>query len=492
MRELKLWFGCLMIVFISSVSFSALAQDHYQSYKFHFKDLLAVEREIAPIAVGCELPDCCPECSGLPRTIDWQISLEGDALGTIILRFENLSPELAKRLRLKGNVKWIDRTRLRVGSGESFVGGFSDEPKSRPPVAFPHVSLDDAVIQRARGESRKHNHAGSDDGGNLRFSIRQHLGRTTVYEYKFAFNIDLTPLVFLARSDHIVLDNNIGLDTAVAWVDAHAFDLFRPAGACGDDLMYRGQQRMLVGDLRTANGCNSEVVVFSDDNAMELRENVNTWTGALGDILTIHLSPILQVPIKVWLVNPGDEPRARMDIARAIEIYNRSNCGITFVPDFEVVPANKLTLLTDPLAVCRQSEPLNALKARLFAANRINVYYINSAEQFNGLTCMLDSNIIFITTTASDTSLAHEIGHSFSLDHSDMQGLNPSSTNLMRGMPGSELTEGQCFRCNANFNSSLNANRIRVGPTRDCRTPNIPPLGSNPRCPFLLLDSSPN
>jgi hypothetical protein len=64
-----------------------------------------------------------------------------------------------------------------------------------------------------------------------------------------------------------------------------------------------------------------------------------------------------------------------------------------------------------------------------------------------------------------------------------------SATNLMvgGGTGRNNITEGQCFRCNANGDSTLNTNGNRVGPTRTCADGT-----ADAACPALSLDVAPN
>jgi hypothetical protein len=143
------------------------------------------------------------------------------------------------------------------------------------------------------------------------------------------------------------------------------------------------------------------------------------------------------------------------------------------------------------------------LKQVGFTAGQLNVYYLPHADGYRGETCQLSPNcpvqppnqnpvanmILVNTDSHDDETLAHEIGHTFSLCHiRDPTWPKPpviSYTNLMRSAFGSRdrITTGQLFRANLNAGSSLNVNGHRAGPTRACAD-----SSSSARCPPLKLD----
>ena len=100
-----------------------------------------------------------------------------------------------------------------------------------------------------------------------------------------------------------------------------------------------------------------------------------------------------------------------------------------------------------------------------------------------------DRNTILVSTLYKDAeTLAHEVGHAFSLGHSNLVPGLPA-TNLMHGagVARNSLTESQCFRVNVNPGSALNVNGVRTGPTRTCVDAAI-----SATCPALSLDVDPN
>jgi len=67
-----------------------------------------------------------------PFLIDWLIRVDGDPIGAVVVRFDNLSPTMQSRLQLQGNARWLDgqRCRSRSGSTSPFAGSSPGTVKS--------------------------------------------------------------------------------------------------------------------------------------------------------------------------------------------------------------------------------------------------------------------------------------------------------------------------------------------------------------------------
>ena len=66
---------------------------------------------------GCEIVDCCPGCPGI-FWVDWEIYVRGEALRSVIIRFEGLSAEALRRVEIAGNARWIGTGRLLVPAAQ--------------------------------------------------------------------------------------------------------------------------------------------------------------------------------------------------------------------------------------------------------------------------------------------------------------------------------------------------------------------------------------
>ena len=126
---------------------------------------------------------------------------------------------------------------------------------------------------------------------------------------------------------------------------------------------------------------------------------------------------------------------------------------------------------------------LTTLSLAQFDANRINVYYVD--VPFTGYYCR-DIPAIFIGSTPSVSTLAHELGHAFSLgetngsddyDNDDTTvDFGDQNMMLVGGDPAlrASFTLGQVFRMTVDGASQLNILNVRTGLTeRDCLDPNI-------------------
>lgn len=297
-----------------------------------------------------------------------------------------------------------------------------------------------------------------------------------------ATSLPMAVSISLGIPDWIALANNASHDNAFVLLDSR-----RPSG-CSQYEVFRGASIINVDDVRAPNGCTSEVVVFSKGQAMILDAPQNTWTNSLRDLVTEDLSlPSWSVPVNTWLLNNA-QPDA-LDILSANSIYDSSRAGISFTEIPHNVAGNTtlLTLLGDLSHGCDDS-PLNALKASpFFVAGQINVYYVTFAPPtFDGLTCaQTPRNVIYIGTNEISTTLAHELGHSLSLGHTNgMQGFTQSNLMWGGGTQDGGLTGGQGFRANVNKTSSINMNLVRHGWLRDC-----PDTTTSDTCPDLTFDA---
>lgn len=107
MSNLKYRSWLIVIVFVLWAVPQASALHWDIIYPLCFDGILIVEK-LPGIPPGCEVIDCCPGCPGPPYEIDWRIRLAGDPIESVILQFEDLSPDQAKRLSIKGNASgWV-------------------------------------------------------------------------------------------------------------------------------------------------------------------------------------------------------------------------------------------------------------------------------------------------------------------------------------------------------------------------------------------------
>ena len=497
-RNAGVW--CASVVLLLAITPSAWA-GHSLVHDLCFEDIVVVIEEAPPIVVGCEIIDCCPGCPG-PGPLDWRIRFTGDPIDTILFEFQNLSPEAVRGLEITGNAKWTDDNLLQIGRGEAFLRGFAADPKQPPVVAIPRVVIDKAGIQKFIQTAER------EDLGHLELLVEQMVGTVVVNEFKLIYRLRRCfwpppPPILPLEHDHIDLHHNRGDDNAVLLLDG------RRSSGCVNDEIWRGNNIVNVGNVLSHGPCNSEVAVFSDDDAMQLIAPIRIWTDATGDRLTIDLTHpprrgmpfpnLVPVPVTVWIMRGTfafTQVRAVQDLARANFLYNTMNGGITF----QTTAINNATVNpnTPGLVDARCGQAANLRTQIGFTTGQLNVYYLRNPGA-RGWWC--GNNTIIVGAGADNESLSHEFGHAFSLRHVNV-GIPAVSvdyngdgvadfpnTNVMWGgsVGRNSFSEGQCFRMNINLNSTLNTNGERVGPTRNCPDPAI-----SPTCPWSGLDAVPN
>ncbi|HRC85787.1 MAG TPA: hypothetical protein PK413_09285 [Thermoanaerobaculia bacterium] len=214
-----------------------------------------------------------------------------------------------------------------------------------------------------------------------------------------------------------------------------------------------------VGNLSA--GASNEVVGFTTLHPP--RYVATPWTGG-NDNFPVDFKPRIAVPVTVWIVHgPFDAQRQHAVEAciRTSAIWNAERMGVAF-STFEVRDATG-----DPDAPARSTFPNGDTNPQAwvdlqndigFTAGRLNIYWVNTV---NGLTTNGWSNFgaqIAMGHNTGDELLSHEIGHAFSLTHSD-GAATFDATNVMWSASNSRqfLTEGQLFRAHLNPSSILNA-----------------------------------
>ncbi len=466
---------------------------------------------LGPIFPGCEVVDCCPGCPG-PPLLDWRIRFEGGPLETISLDFARMPAEQIKKLQiLKGNAQWVTPTQLRVGKGETLIRGFTQSAGAAQPAIVPRATIDDATKQRLIAAKNAFVAAqnrtvqspipkvrlrtkaaadqadtGSADIGRVTLAIDQLIGPLIVNRYGSRWGIRLCPDGSSrgGTEDTITLRNNTGGDNAVVLLDGR-----RSGGVCMDDQVYRPSTSVGVGNvLSNTPGCTSEVIVLSNDNAMQW-QTPTTWTDAPSDDQAINLAPgLLNAPVTFWVMQgPFATTQARVvvDMVRANQLYNTMNCGVSFNT---TVINNATANANTPALINANCGQLANLRTQIgYTAGQLNVYYLNNPGA-RGWSCGGDRNVVIIGAGADNESLAHEFGHAFTLAHTNtVAGMSPTNLMVTGGTGRNNITEGQCFRVNANPGSMLNVNGVRTGPTRTCAD------GTTGRaCPALSLDVVPN
>lgn len=255
--------------------------------------------------------------------------------------------------------------------------------------------------------------------------------------------------------------------------------------ACANDERVSGTGSIPVGNILTPGSCPSELAAFAESHAMHLLAPLAAWTDAGGDVVSISMTSLLDVPLAVWIMHQNrSNTRAaevEVEVNRAAQLYDTGQCGVEFTA--AVSDVSRRSFPSDLLgAGC---DRLADFKAVGFQAGRVNVYYTRTANGFQGLQCPDgNSDILLIGATINDSeTLAHELGHALSWGHwNTTQGNGGDNLMLSPGSFRNSLSLGQCFRANANSGSVLNRLSVRTGPTRDC-----PDGVATASCPALAI-----
>lgn len=458
---------------------------HWDKYFRVCDELITIPPEWVP--VGCEVVDCCPGCPGVLERIDWRILVEKQFARGVEIRLEGLDERAVAGLKFRGNVTRQGNTLL-VGPGESFITGLPNARKGSVTVGAVKV-LPNVEQIRARNmqdaDADAEAAAAKGDDYDMGVQIQQLSGQYIVNTFRSRWKIipcDSGPP--LPVQDRIRVTNNTGNDNTVILAD------YRKSGSCRNDVIHRTAGAVGIGNALTNSGCNSEVSVFSDDNAMSFQTNVSTWTNAVGDLHTANLRPILTAPVTVWIALAGAGPRAANDMANANMLYNVNNVGVRFAATFNDVSGNPNAVNTIGTG-CANAGGLAG--TAFHTNNAINLYYVNGA--FTGVNCGANRNVNYIGTTANLGSTPHEIGHAYGLIPSGSGGHTNGlpgfgNNNIMWGggpATRNHLSVGQAFRINVSNISRLNLNGTRAGTTRTCAPDTVSNL-----CPALAIDSLPH
>lgn len=466
------------VVFIVFIAIVLSVPLHAAGWSSFYRVCIDELVEIPPhwVPVGCEAVDCCPGCPGPPDFLEWRIRVERGLTQGVQIAFEGGDPRAMSAVKLRGNIKREGNV-LIAGPGESFISGLPNARKGN--VAVATVKMLGAKQEAASFDSDKDANAG--------VQIDQLSGQFIVNRFSSSFQLVPCRTVTPTITDNIRLTSNTASDNAVILSD------FRRTSGCQNDVVHRAVTQRSVGSVVLNGACNSDVTVFSDDNAMSLQTNVTTWTNSGGDLHTVNLAGMLTAPVTVWLATPGVLARAQGDVANANLLYNTNNVGVRFNATFNDVSGNNNAVNTigGTAGDCNTAGGLAG--TAFFTPGRLNIYYVNGA--FTGVNCGANRNVSFIGTTANIASLPHEIGHAYALRPSNSGGHTNGlagfgNNNIMFGggpATRDSFSVGQAFRINVSDISQLNLNGTRTGTTRTCA-----PLTTSTICPALALDVTPH
>jgi len=226
-----------------------------------------------------------------------------------------------------------------------------------------------------------------------------------------------------------------------------------------------------------ADGCDSEVALFSENGAATLIKPETNWSKG-EDRLELSLDPPIKVPTHVWVIKArktyaDEEQRLReKEFVKANEILSKSHCGIELDP---VVIEDRTTALADPDQKLGCASIESVLKPIGFEEDQMNVYIVNAliSDTRAGVACTAESDNVIILDIGrglSNTSLLHEYGHWFDLWHTTGKNMSKVNVNNVMDNKGLDnmLTAGQCYRANFSKDSYINKQGLRDGRTKRC------------------------
>jgi len=280
-------------------------------------------------------------------------------------------------------------------------------------------------------------------------------------------------------SDRVQLNGVAGSMPATVVIDGRRSGCFEDEKANGPTAS--------VPNVLSRQACHSEIIAFAEGNAMNVQTVVGGWTDSSGDVLSMTMAPALNVPVNLFIMS-GDfdthdeatrEAQARNDVARATQIYNGGECGVRF--SVGLAKDERSGNFTPDLltAECKGNVArFNAIDPSETSKPGVKVFYVDGPSGLQGQKCRDGQTaVIIITVSSTNETLAHELGHAFSLKHANGK-TGMLADNLMMSPasnPGA-LTLGQCYRTNIRGESVVNRSGFRTGLTRPC--PDDPPFGS--------------
>ena len=112
--------------------------------------------------------------------------------------------------------------------------------------------------------------------------------------------------------------------------------------------------------------------MFAEENAMAL--SFPAWSDSDGEIHTITMKPIIDVPVSVWIANAAAEEQAPLDMANATWIYRTNKVGVQFVATYHPV-------FSDSRAVATIGKSCDSIgwirRSAWYKPNTLNIYYVD-------------------------------------------------------------------------------------------------------------------
>jgi hypothetical protein len=486
-----------------------------------------------PVPVGCKLVDCCPGCPG-SGPLEWRIIVDAKVLQGAELRFDGMGVAELRKLKITGNAR-IEGDRILLRRGNSKIRGIPGKINGKVAVGslLPMASKDAAaqVQSLPSGTSAPDLRSITEH-----ITVQQYLGSFPVNDFRWrhiikpclaSVNKPRVPWDTLKVGAHIPGDNvAVMIDARTAAGTTGCRD-----GSEGNEWVFSATPsstgNIELPNLRSSAGCNSEVVVFSENHKMYFERNLSTWMDSPGDVHTATLEPLINVPVTVWVADSAAAARAVDEMNNANLLYRQNRAGIQFEPKYEQkwTDPTAVTTINNGIGTTPQGRTecvgLQDLKDKgLYTDRALNVYYVS--REIYGRNCAItrtpttpcpsagaekgDGNVTYIGSLINLVSVAHELGHAFGLRPGPCAGHTSERTatgewvnlpgfgddNIMGGAAtdlADHFTLGQVFRMNTHQDEWGGTMLIENGlrPQADSRAC-MPNSAANKLCPVLKTD----
>ena len=209
-----------------------------------------------------------------------------------------------------------------------------------------------------------------------------------------------------------------------------------------------------------SSSVSNEIIGFTNDRPP--KRVATPWTSQR-DTFDVIFAPLIRIPVTVWIVKgpfAQQQQHAIEACIRTSAIWHAERMGVEFGP-FEIRDAT-----ADPEAPAHYAFPNGDVGDSVwkplrddigFTPSRLNVYWVDTVNGGTGSGWSNFGAQIVMGKNSGDELLSHEIGHAFSLTHTDGNA-NFNVENIMASASNTRqfVTEGQSFRAHLNPTSVLN------------------------------------